>query len=351
MKKSLINIWFFLIGFSTFCQTNGLNEATLAQKSWLKLGYGMFIHFGPNTIQGKDWGDGKFPPSQLVFPQLNVTQWAQVAKNAGMKYAILTTKHHDGFCMWNSSYTDYCTKNSPSQKDIVKEFVNEFRKQGIKVGFYYSLWDKNYPDYENDSLYNKYLFNQVTELATNYGEILEFWFDGAWDKDHPTRTWEYDKNWEKNKASGLLHGERYEWEKLYKLIHKLQPHCIVISNSSSDRPGEVKYMPVDARTAEHFDFIFKEKRVNVEAKSIFTDKNGKKYFLPIEFCTTLTPGWFWKEQEYFNHPSVATIIGWLETAKKYNGNLLLNVGPDKNGLIPTYNQYYLQQVKEKLNGK
>ena len=212
----------------------------------MKLKYGMFLHFGPNTINKVGWGDGKFPPEKFMFDNLDTDQWAQTAVDAGMKYAVLTTKHHDGFCLWPSRYTEYSVKNSKNKKDVVAAFVESFRKRGMKVGFYYSLWDMNFPGYENDKVYAEYMRNQVTELITNYGEITQVWFDGAWDKDFPTRQWQYNPEWEKDPGSGLKHGERWEWESLYNEIHRFQPSCIVQNNSSSDRPGQVRYFPVDA---------------------------------------------------------------------------------------------------------
>jgi len=172
-------------------------KPTKAQEAWMKLKYGMFLHFGPNTINKVGWGDGKFPPEKFMFDNLDTDQWAQTASDAGMKYAVLTTKHHDGFCLWPSRYTEYTVKNSKNKEDVVAAFVESFRKKGMKVGFYYSLWDMNFPGYENDKVYAEYMRNQVTELLTNYGEITQLWFDGAWDKDFPTRQWQYNPEWGK----------------------------------------------------------------------------------------------------------------------------------------------------------
>ena len=110
-------------------------KPTKAQEAWMKLKYGMFLHFGPNTISKVGWGDGKFPPEKFVFDNLDTDQWAQTAVDAGMKYAVLTTKHHDGFCLWPSRYTEYSVKNSKNKKDVVGAFVESFRKKGLKVGF------------------------------------------------------------------------------------------------------------------------------------------------------------------------------------------------------------------------
>lgn len=319
-----------------------------AQKSWVELGYGMFIHFGPNTFEGKSWGDGTFPAGDFCPNNLNVEQWAEVAAESGMKYAVLTVKHHDGFCLWPSKYTEYSVKNSPNRKDVLGLFAEAFRKLGLKVGVYYSLWDRNYPDYENDDKYTQYMKNQIVELLTDYGEITQIWFDGAWDKDYPTRMCWYNPEWENEPDSGLSYGERWHWKDLYDLAHKCQPLCLVSSNTSSDRPGEVKYMPVDYRNSEHFDFCYKEKIFNAITDPNYELDNSEFVYLPLEYETTLPPGWFWKENDYYLHPSVDTICGWYRKAREDNANLLLNVGPNKEGLVPYYTAKYLKLAAKEL---
>jgi len=308
----------------------------------MELGYGMFLHFGPNTFTKSGWGDGKFPAKQFNPRKLNTDQWADVAAEAGMKYAVLTSKHHDGFCLWPSKHTEYCTRNSPRRPDVVRRFADSFRKAGLKAGLYYSLWDRNFPRYESDQAYADYMFLQIEELLTSYGDILELWFDGGWDKDHPTREWPYDPAWEKGPHPALHRGERWRWKELYAHIHRLQPNCLVIQNSSSDRPGVVKYHPEDARTSEHFDFVWQDRVHNAVTNCIHVNDEGKKVFLPLEYCTSLNPNWFWIEGACFSHASAETIRGWRRTARRAKANFLLNVGPDKEGLIPAYHRDYLR---------
>lgn len=309
----------------------------LARKNWMELGYGMFIHFGINTFSGVGWGDGRFPAAEFAPRRLNPGQWAEIALEAGMKYAVLTTKHHDGFCLWPSRCTDYSVKNAGVAVDVVGAFVDAFRSAGLKTGLYYSLWDRHFPDYDCDRAYIDYMKAQLTELLTGYGPILEMWFDGGWDKDHPTRSWPYDPEWEKSTARKLKHGERWGWTELYDHIHLLQPECLVIQNSSSDRPGVVKYPPVDVRTSEHFDFIWSNRICRAEDAPFSS--------LPLEYCTTLTPDWFWSAmREGWPHPSAATIADWRRRAAENGGNLLLNLGPDSTGLIPEYQRPFLRRA-------
>jgi alpha-L-fucosidase len=314
-------------------------QPKLYQRKWMALRQGMFLHFGPNTIQGVGWGDGKFPPAEFrVKPDAN--QWAEVAQRAGMKYALLTAKHHDGFCLWPSKLTSYSVANSPSV-DVVGAYVEAFRKRGIRPGLYYSLWDRNYPKYEHDAEYVEFFHGQIRELLTTYGDIVELWFDGGWDKEHPTRKWEYDPAWEKDPQSGFTRGERWKWRELYDMVRKLQPECMVLNNSSSDRPGEVRYHPVDARTVEHFDFVFRERLHKPNLRTVWTDDRGQGVYLPLEYAATLTPGWFWKKNSYVIHASAETIAEWRRRARSSEANLVINVGPNDQGRIPEYHAEFL----------
>jgi alpha-L-fucosidase len=305
---------------------------TAAQTAWMQLEYGMFIHFGPWTWTGT--GDGKFPAESVDAPALDVRAWARLAAEAGMRYAVLTAKHVDGFCLWPSRHTRYSIASSPMRRDLVGEFVEAFRREGLAVGLYYALLDRNCPFFEDDARYNAYVRAQIEELLTGYGDILELWFDGAWDKDHPTRDWPHDPTWP------VTNGARWEWAALYRHIHRLQPRCLVIQNSSSDRPGEPNYLPVDVRTSEHFDFIWQERLCAPRIDPVFPTESGP-VFLPLEYTTTLTPGWFWQKNACYSHPSAETIAGWRRRAVRDGGNLLLNLGPDTSGRIPDYHRDFL----------
>ncbi|HTV49149.1 MAG TPA: alpha-L-fucosidase [Phycisphaerae bacterium] len=330
---------------------NTKNESLLptpAQSAWMALGYGMFIHFGPNTFAGVMWGDGKFPTQEFNPTDLNVRQWAEVALEAGMKYAVLTAKHHDGFCLWPSRHTDYCVRHAGNKTDVVREFVEAFRSAGLQVGLYYSLWDRRHPDYEDDQHYAEYMQNQIRELLSGYGPILELWFDGAWDKDHPTRRAIYDPKWESDPKSGLTHGQRWRWRELYELIHQLQPECLVLNNISNDRPGGIKYPPVDLRNAELFDYIWNDRLCEPVTENVITTPDGGKLFLPLEYCATLNRNWFYTQNLAQTHPSAATIADWYSRARATDACLLLNVGPDKRGIVPEYHRPFLRESAKRL---
>ena len=321
-----------------------MTAPTVAQAEWLTLKEALFVHFGPNTFRGVAWGDGSFPAEQFAPTQLNCRQWADMAAEAGMKYAVLTAKHHDGFCLWPTRHTPYSVANSPSRPDVVAQFVEAMRNVGIRPGLYYSLWDRNFPHYEDDAAYADFMQAQVTELLTDYGPLVELWFDGGWDKEHPTRKWDFDPAWANDSAlASDLRGYRWQWRELYALIHGLQPDCLVINNSSSDRPGKVRYHPVDVRTAEHFDFVYNGELCVPDLQTEWETPKGETVFLPLEFCTSFNPDWFYIAGKYFVHPSRATIAGWRETARRANANLLLNIGPTREGLLPEVHRAYLRR--------
>jgi alpha-L-fucosidase len=304
---------------------------TSAQREWMELGYGLFIHFGPWTFSGT--GDGKFPAASVDAPALDARAWARLAAEAGMRYAVLTAKHVDGFCLWPSKHTRYSVASTPARRDWVAEFVAAFGAEGLKVGLYYALLDRSCSFYEDDARYNEYVRDQIEELC-GYGELVELWFDGAWDKDHPTRDWPHDPSWPPST------GARWEWTRLYQHIHRLQPRTLVIQNSSSDRPGVPSYLPVDARTAEQFDFVWKDRLCAPRIDPVFPEPDGAR-FLPLEYCTTLTPGWFWEGGAMYPHASAEAIAGWRRRAREHRANLLVNVGPDRSGRIPEHHRPFL----------
>ena len=314
---------------------------TPAHDAWLKLGYGMFLHFGPNTFGTSGWGDGTFPAERFTPDALDTDQWCAVAAEAGMRYAVLTAKHHDGFSLWPTKATPYSVAASPGRIDVVGRFVESCRRAGIRPGLYYSLWDRHCACYDDDAAYEAFMATQLTELMTGYGDLVEMWFDGGWDKDHPTRQWPFDPRWEQEPTPGYCRGERWGWSRLYDLMHRLQPDCLVVRNSSSDRPGGFAYPPVDLRTSEHVHFIHRERLHEAEPGQIHAGQ-----FLPIEFCTSLNPDWFWIAGRDYGHASAATIADWRQTARAAGGNLLLNVGPDCNGLIPEYHRGFLRDAEQ-----
>jgi len=153
-----------------------------AQQALINRGYGMFIHFGINTFTDAEWSDGSIPANTYNPDKLEPEQWVRTAKEAGFRYVLLITKHHDGFCLWDSKYTNYDVGSSPVKTDVVKAVSDACKKYGLQFAVYYSLWDRHEPSFKdpNPQVYIDYMLHQLTELFTNYGTICELWLDGGW---------------------------------------------------------------------------------------------------------------------------------------------------------------------------
>ncbi len=291
--------------------------------------FGMFIHFGLYAMPGRhEWvkhyertPEDKY---QKYFEHFNpdlfdAKVWARKAREAGMKYAVLTTKHHEGFCLFDTKYTDYNIMNTPFGRDLVKEYVEAFRAEGLRVGFYYSLIDWHHPDFTLDpihprrddpdakeqnegrdmSRYAQYMRNQVTELLTNYGKIDILWFDYS----YPNAT--YDKcPWMRGKGK-----DDWEAEKLIALVRSLQPHIII-----DNRTG----VEGDIRTPEQYQVT--EWLKHPETGELVT----------WEACQTFSGSWGYHRDES-TWKSADMLIRMLITTVACGGNLLMNVGPTARG--------------------
>lgn len=317
-----------------FAQKKIFNETDEQKKQrmswWTNDRFGMFIHWGLYSLPARhEWvknmerltNDQYQPYFENFNPDLyDPKAWAKAAKAAGMKYAVLTSKHHEGFCLFDSKFTDYKSTNTPIKRDLVKEFVEAFRAEGLKVGFYYSLIDWHHPDFTIDRVhpqrlniatdtgyarlnkgkdmkkYREYLFNQVTELLTNYGKIDIMWFDFS----YPGK---YGKG-------------RDDWSsiELLKLVRKLQPNVLV--------DNRLDLQDYD----DGFDFVTPEQFKASEWPTV----NGKK--VAWETCQTFSGSWGYFRDET-SWKSNAQLIELLIESVSKGGNLLLNVGPTGRGMF------------------
>jgi alpha-L-fucosidase len=325
-------------------------EPTEAQKKWMSLKFGMFLHFGINTFYDLEWSDGTLDPAKYDPKELDTDQWCSVAKAAGMKYVVIVTKHHDGFCNFPSKYTKYSVESTPFGKDLVKMVVDSARKHGLEVGLYYSLWDRHEPSYPDDNAYTEFMKNQLTELLTNYGPICELWFDGMWKKQHSG--WKEADN--KTKANPKTFMDawrnegafRWQMDHIYQFVKKIQPDMMVMNNATTEYPG-IPLFPADIRSGE------KATKTREKDQKIWNWK-GDDMYLPLQIETTMSQkgkdqfssgSWFWHEWDH----SVATkeqIKGWLAKAAELNANLLLNCGPMANGKLRPEDE----KVLRSLNG-
>lgn len=298
-------------------------EPNAVQRAMIERKYGMFIHFGINTFNDTEWSNGKLPISSYAPTGIDAEGWVKNAKDAGMQYVVLITKHHDGFCLFDTKYTDYCVSNSPNKTDVVAEVSKACKKHGIKLGLYYSLWDRHEPCYRKHSEYVDYMCNQLTELLDGrYGDIVELWFDGGWDKRSP----------------------KWNIPKLYDLIHTLQPNCAVAVNTTIGKDtlkgwNSHKYLPiklVEGMPIRYFpsDFRLWDPHFTAENDPKLYAHDGKLYYMPFEatICIRNMKNWFW-DPKYTSEPTVGAefIVEKYRHLINQSNLLVVNVAPNTDG--------------------
>jgi len=335
---------FFLSSGLFAQQTKPVSEAYKAREKrtkWFRdARFGMFIHWGLYAIPARgEWVRNQervtVEAYQTYFNEFNPTkydprQWARVARQAGMKYAVMTAKHHDGFCLFDSKFTDYKATNTPAKRDLLREFVEAFRAEGLRVGFYYSLLDWHHPDYPHysDSIhpmrgnpafkdrvhnfdnYVGYLHSQVRELLTNYGKIDIIWFDFSY---------------------GEMSGEKWRASDLVRMARELQPE-IIIDNRLGGK--------MEKRDPEIYAGDFEGPEQVIPPRGVF-DEDGSR--VPWELCLTLNNQWGYAANDSA-YKSPATVVRTLVNCVSKGGNLLLNVGPTALGEIPDKSTEVLREV-------
>lgn len=287
-----------------------------------------FIHFTTNTFTDKEWGYGDEKETVFNPTGTDAGQWAKTLKETGFKTMILTCKHHDGFCLWPSKYTEHSIKNSPYKKgngDIVKEASEAARKFGLQFGVYLSPWDRNHADYGKPA-YITYYRNQLKELFTNYGPVFEMWFDGA------------------NGGDGYYGGARdnrqidrtsyYDWPNTLKLVRNIQPHVLFFSDAGPDLrwvgnerglAGETNWNTINTDT------LYAGK-AGIESLLNTGSPDGKKW-VPAEVDVSIRPGWFYHEKEDSLVKSPERLLEIYLTSVGRGSTLLLNIPPDRRGLF------------------
>jgi alpha-L-fucosidase len=295
------------------------------QMKWQEMEYYSFLHFSLNTFTDQEWGGGDEDPKLFNPKELDCRQWARVCKEAGMKGIIMVVKHHCGFCLWPSKYTEFSVKNSPwkdGKGDVVRELADACKEYGLKLGIYLSPWDRNSAVYGKPE-YITYFRNQLTELLTNYGPIFEVWFDGA------------------NGGSGYYGGARetrridrrtyYDWQNTYKLIRKLQPN-IVIWNDGGDR-GDLRWVGTEAGFVGETNWSLLNATGDVPTDMLrFGLENGDSW-VPGEVNTSIRPGWFFHTNENNRVKTIPKLLDTYYSSIGRNGTLLLNFPIDTRGLI------------------
>lgn len=310
------------------------------QKEQIKRKYGMFIHFGINTFHNEEWTDGSKPASSYKPTAIDARQWVETAKKAGMKYIILVAKHHEGFCLWDSKYTTYDVATSGNPTNVVEEVAKECKRQGIDLGLYYSLWDrKQNADVKDESLdsgYNEYMIKQLNELidmVQRHTKVVEFWFDGGWEK--PANRWPVAD--------------------IYKTIKTKAPQCQVGINWSIGLPNDsdnhavlpkdqregypIRYFPSDFRLGDPY------LPANPDPKLFSHD--GKTYYMPWESTICMSKRWFYHTEDH-TYKSVEELVDLFNICTAQDNILILNCPPNRDGRIRDNDVELLVELKKRL---
>nr|WP_317197390.1 alpha-L-fucosidase [Flavobacterium psychroterrae] len=311
---------------------------TQKQIDWQEMEFYAFVHFSLNTFTNKEWGYGDESPELFNPTNLDVRQWAKVVKESGMKGIILVAKHHDGFCLWPSAYTERSVKNSPwknGKGDLIKELAAACKEYNLKLGLYLSPWDRNRADYGKPE-YVTYFRNQLKELLTNYGDVFEMWFDGANGGDGY-----YAGANETRKINTL---EYYNWDETYKLIYKIAPKTLVWGVG----PSEARWIGNEEGRAGKTNWSLLRQKDELAGKVHYTEfmsghEDGEKW-VPGEADVSIRPGWFYHAVEDDKVRSLDEMVDIYYESIGRNATLLLNLPVDRRGLIHENDQARLKEL-------
>jgi len=310
----------FVISTQIFAQPKPFGPVpSKEQVNWKATEFYLFIHFGPNTFTNKEWGEGKEDPAVFAPTALNCVQWARIAKAAGAKGIILTAKHHDGFCLWPSKFSTHTVRESNwknGKGDVVRELSDACKKEGLKFGVYISPWDRNHPAYGTPE-YNNVYVSTMRELLTQYGDLFELWWDGA------------------NGEGPNGKKQVYDFGRFQDSVFKWQPHIIIFSDIG---PG--------TRWCGNEKGFINETNWNLLDTAGFSrgagapptdtlnrgNVNGKNW-IPAEVDVSIRPGWFYHPEEDAQVKSATELMKIYLASAGRGANLILNVPPDKRGLI------------------
>ena len=297
---------------------------TAQQLAWQRMRLGVFIHFGINTFFGAEWSDGTLPASAFDPTELDADQWAETAQAIGARYAVLTAKHHDGFCLWPTETTSYSVASSPwrdGKGDVVEEFVTAFRRRGIAVGLYLSPWDRNAECYPDPQAYDEFYARQLTELCTRYGDLVEIWFDGAGSD-----------------------GRQYNWDTIMGIIHEHQPDAMVFNMGTPT----IRWVGnEDGMASDPVEYVTDLVDLNNYGDEMISQ--GLSRYLPPECDVSIRRGWFWAEGD--EPKSLEHLLGIHYRSIGMGAGLLLNLPPDRRGLIPEEDVARLMEWRTELDSR
>ncbi|HET9274547.1 MAG TPA: alpha-L-fucosidase [Gemmatimonadales bacterium] len=313
---------------------------TAAQLAWQRDELAMFVHFGVNTFTDREWGDGRESPSIFAPGRLDARQWARTARAAGFRAMILTAKHHDGFCLWPSATTAHSVRSSPwrgGAGDVVREFVDACRAEGLRPGLYLSPWDRNAPVYGDSPRYNDFYVDQLTELLTRYGPLAQMWFDGANGEGPGGRRQEYD------------------WPRFFGTVRRLQPGAVIFSDAGPDVrwignergvAGDPNWSTVDP-AAVPYPGVWSDA---VRDALQHGDPDGSVW-RPGETDTSIRPGWFYHPAEDGKVKTVDELLRIHLESVGRNSKLLLNVPPAPDGRLHPADVARLTDFRARLDDR
>jgi alpha-L-fucosidase len=293
-----------------------------AQLRWQREETALFVHFGINTFTDREWGDGTESPSLFDPSALDARQWARAARSAGAGSMILTAKHHDGFCLWPTATTRQSVASSPWRGgggDLVLEFVDACRAEGLGAGVYLSPWDRNAPVYGSGKGYDDFYVAQLTELLTRYGPLVEVWFDGA------------------NGEGPNGKRQAYDWPRIHRTVRELQPDAVIFSDAGPDVrwignergvAGETCWSTIDPAAVPYAGYD-----APGVGEILQRGHPDGSVWRPGETDVSIRPGWFWHPAEDGKVRSVENLVELHFTSVGRNSKLLLNVPPTRDGLL------------------
>ena len=293
-----------------------------AQLEWQRDALALFVHFGVNTFTNRERGDGREDPGVFAPAHLDARQWARAARAGGFRAMILTAKHHDGFCLWPTKTTRHSVARSPfrgGQGDVVREFVDACRAEGLKPGLYLSPWDRHEPSYGDSPRYNNLYCDQLTELLTQYGPLQEVWFDGA------------------NGEGPNGRRQQYDWPRIWNLVRKLQPNAVIFSDAGPD----VRWIGNERGVAAETNWSTVDPAVvpypgasgNAVMRMLQNGDAAGTVWRPGEADVSIRPGWFHHPAEDARVKTIDTLVELYFTSVGRNSKLLLNVPPMRDGLM------------------
>ncbi len=300
---------------------------TASQVAWQQMETYAFIHFGPNTFVDAEWGYGDASPTVFAPTRLDARQWARTCKASGLRGIIITAKHHDGFCLWPTTYTDYCVRNSPfrdGKGDVLGELAEACRAEGLKMGVYLSPWDRHQAFY-GTPFYMEYYLSQLEELLTRYGDLFEIWLDGANGGDG----W-YGGACEKRKIDRRTY---YDFARIHETIYRHQPHAIIFSDAG---PG-CRWVGNEKGFANATNWSFL--RIGEvypgydKAEELQSGHADGDTWVAAECDVSIRPGWFYHAKEDNDVKTVAQLVDLYYRSVGHNATLLLNLPVGRDGLI------------------